>query len=163
MSIKTCFKCNAEKPLSAFYKHKMMADGHLNKCIQCAKNDELIRCKENNLDPIWRETELARQRKKSSKQRFLGIASEIKKETRDAWVVRNKHKKQAHGLVSRAVKAGLIKKLSCEVCGQKNSQAHHDDYNFPLSVKWLCAKHHGERHVELNKIIRNTASELVKA
>lgn len=27
-SIKTCFKCGAEKPLTDFYRHAAMADGH---------------------------------------------------------------------------------------------------------------------------------------
>lgn len=37
--MKICFKCGLEKPLSLFYKHKMMADGHLNKCIDCTRKD----------------------------------------------------------------------------------------------------------------------------
>jgi hypothetical protein len=36
---KTCFKCNTEKPLSDYYKHKKMGDGHLGKCKECTKKD----------------------------------------------------------------------------------------------------------------------------
>ena len=33
----------------------------------------------------------------------------------------------------------------CEICG-KPAQAHHDDYDKPLEVRWLCPKHHMEWH-----------------
>ena len=41
---------------------------------------------------------------------------------------------------------GLIIAKPCEVCGSKNVQMHHDDYNKPLSVRWLCVEHHRSLH-----------------
>lgn len=34
----------------------------------------------------------------------------------------------------------------CLICGDEKSQAHHEDYNKPLEVIWLCDKHHKELH-----------------
>ena len=41
--MKKCFKCNQEKPLSYYYKHKKMADGFLGKCKDCTKKDVSLR------------------------------------------------------------------------------------------------------------------------
>jgi len=45
-----------------------------------------------------------------------------------------------------AVKAGKLIKQNCEVCGSQNVQLHHDSYDHPLKVRWLCPAHHREFH-----------------
>jgi hypothetical protein len=43
------------------------------------------------------------------------------------------------------LKRGKLKQKPCEMCGAK-AQMHHDDYDQPLLVRWLCRKHHLEHH-----------------
>jgi ribosomal protein S27AE len=43
---------------------------------------------------------------------------------------------------NKAVEKGVIKRKPCEVCGAIEVEAHHEDYNDPCKVTWLCGKHH---------------------
>lgn len=45
-----------------------------------------------------------------------------------------------------ATKSGAISKLPCEVCDTKAEAHHHEGYDKPLTVKWLCKAHHMEAH-----------------
>lgn len=48
---------------------------------------------------------------------------------------------------SRAlVKAGLVKKTPCDVCGNPNSEIHHNDYRDAWHFRWLCKKCHTNVH-----------------
>lgn len=53
-----------------------------------------------------------------------------------------------HRIVKRALETGILAPEPCEVCGEKRVLAHHDDYRFPLKVRWLCHKHHQAHHRE---------------
>ena len=72
----------------------------------------------------------------------------------------------AHRILAWAVKKGIVQKgLECEACGcipepasdgRSELHGHHDDYNFPLKVRWLCHKCHHEWHRHNRATPRNT-------
>ena len=41
-----------------------------------------------------------------------------------------------------AVRAGVLRRGCCEFCGNTKTEGHHEDYNQPYQVRWLCRKHH---------------------
>jgi hypothetical protein len=150
--MKTCFKCLEVKPLSDFYVHKNMCDGHLNKCKECTKKEVSVRekrLKETNL--VWYESELERHRVKAAKTRAAGKISPHTESGKNRWQSANKHKRKAHHAVNNAVRDKRFTKQPCEFCGSNDTQAHHDDYSKPLEVRWLCIPHHAQVHRELNR------------
>jgi len=52
----------------------------------------------------------------------------------------------ARAKVSDAIYRGMLVRKPCEVCGAKKTEGHHDDYDKPLKVRWLCHAHHREQH-----------------
>lgn len=54
----------------------------------------------------------------------------------------------AHQYVRSALKRGLITKGPCDVCGAEEVDAHHDDYQRPGDVRWLCRRHHQQLHAK---------------
>lgn len=155
--MKTCFRCGVEKLLDEYYKHPSMADGHLNKCKSCTKSDTKLRHELKSKDLEWVEKELARHREKARKAR-LEKRWKSSPQSRNEWRKRNREKQSAHNAVAKALKKGKLIKKPCVKCGCENSQAHHDDYNKPLDVVWLCPKHHAEHHVQMRSLERFTNS-----
>jgi len=65
----------------------------------------------------------------------------------------NPEKYKAHTAVNNAVRDGrLTKSEACDNCGDTGRiHGHHDNYDRPLVVDWLCVPCHHERHIVLNK------------
>ena len=68
------------------------------------------------------------------------------------WAKKNSIKVSAYQKVLNALKCGSLIRQPCEKCKSEETQAHHDDYQKPLTVRWLCTQHHAEWHRN-NKII----------
>ena len=139
---KECFKCKTVKPLTEFYKHERMSDGHLNKCKECTKSDATNH-RNKNLEKV---RAYDRERGK--------IPERIKANTENnrAWREEDKRRSRAHHAVSYAIRRGLLDRLPCIRCGDEKSLAHHEDYDKPLEVMWLCQPCHKQRHKELKEM-----------
>lgn len=156
--MKACIKCKEVKPISEFYKHKQMPDGHLNKCKECAKADvranrlanidyykEYDKKRANRPDRVfarkaYQRTDRGRMASNMAKRRFIE---------------NNPLVRSAHIAVGNAIRAGkLLKPGCCSVCKSENLvQAHHDDYTKPLDVRWLCDSCHKEWHKHNDPIV----------
>ena len=60
-------------------------------------------------------------------------------------------RQRANHTVRMAIRNGrLIRPLVCDSCHQRKDtiDAHHEDYDFPLEVEWLCRSCHNKRHMK---------------
>lgn len=76
--------------------------------------------------------------------------SQTKRDASRRWrqKAENAVKHSAHQAVYEAIKKGKLQKKVCEICGEPNSRAHHDNYAEKLEVRWLCQFHHSRHHRE---------------
>lgn len=83
---------------------------------------------------------------KGKKTQAKYYASRTKLETNRRWRKKNYHKILAQRAVHAAIRLGKLARQACEVCKKPNAFAHHDNYDKPLDVRWLCNFHHSEHH-----------------
>jgi len=125
-----------------------MKDGHLNKCKECTKKDS-INHRKDNIDYY---------RKYDNERAQLPHRKELNTKTTKRRRHENPLMNRAHLKVQHAVKSGKLKKPNeCMWCRNTTSKlmGHHEDYNKPLEVWWLCQPCHKKRHKEIDSGIIN--------
>ena len=113
-----------------------MLDGHLNKCKICTKNDVAI----HRLANINKIRQYDKERSKLPERKKLNTT--IVK----AWRQEDNKRQKCHNAVSRAIKRGILVRMPCIKCNSLKSLAHHENYNKPLDVMWLCQICHKDWH-----------------
>lgn len=131
---KKCFKCNRVLDISEYYKHPQMKDGHLNKCKDCTKKDVSERYRLVFDDRAEYEKKRNKTKKRKEQARLYTKRAREK----------SPEKYHAHNVVAGAIKRGiLIKPSVCCICGKAGIiHAHHEDYEKPLDVVWVCVRCH---------------------
>jgi hypothetical protein len=120
--MKKCSKCHTLLPKSSFYKDKNKSSGLKSECKDCTKKAQ----------KIYRSSEKYKEK---------------------AWEYQLKYSNTESGKIQRKAYNKFtkekIKKDYCCICGKnENIEAHHDNYNNPLDIIFLCKNHHEEHHKE---------------
>jgi excisionase family DNA binding protein len=73
----------------------------------------------------------------------------------------NRRRQRAYSKVQWALRTGRLIRQPCGRCGSKRSEAHHEDYDKPLDVTWLCRSCHRGRHWRVNGVVKPTSKLLM--
>jgi hypothetical protein len=115
---KKCTKCGKVKSLDEFHAEGKAKSGKRPDCAACHNAAQHT--------PAAR----ARGRRYDAKRRVL-----------------HADRLRARSAASQAARSGKLMPQPCLVCGTlKDLQKHHPDYAAPLTVVWLCRKHHADLH-----------------
>jgi hypothetical protein len=156
--MKVCSRCKEEKDKETFCRERRNKDGLSYECKVC-----LSERKKKSYDPEKYKTDEYREKNRIKSQEFRWSnpekASQISKnwaqqnrqkrrEYQEKWRRANLKQKAANAYIQRYIKKGIvIRSTKCTTCqAQGKTEAHHDDYNKPLEVLWLCRRCHMKLH-----------------
>ncbi len=178
---KRCSRCHEEKPLAAFGRCTAERDGLQYACRACMSAAQKLRLAK--ITPEQREIKRGYARKDYAKHRARRLAwhHRYREESRDAVIASDKRSKAksadarnakkratrklepqkhyAQDAAKKAIRNGILVPGKCEV-GRRCLgiiQGHHDDYLKPLSVRWMCRRHHQQWHSENGQGLNATA------
>ena len=151
--IKVCTKCGIEKELEGFSLRRDSKDGRMASCILCRRVSNQKRYSENKekikaSHKVYREShrEEIKAHRKTDSYRESDKRSRLK--AQNACRSRNYFHRNRHNIAVPE---------TCSRCPSSNRvEAHHDDYNKPMEVKFLCQTCHIKWHKSNTPLNRKT-------
>lgn len=139
MKVHNCSKCGETDPGKFYGESK-------SKCKSCSNKEQVIA---HRLNPEYSKKQAIyysrwyaeRGRKRSPNYQDVIIL----------WQATHQDEIKARRKVIKAIKQGLLDRpLKCSMCGRERCRinGHHNDYDFPYDVMWLCSSCHKKLHLE---------------
>lgn len=174
---KQCKGCGEWKDRSEFNKHPQTADRLWAKCRVCTKKMSAV-YRRKNADKILKKREMNREKNRLYAAEYRAKNPEKIKQSKAAYcktprgrefcrlASKKYHEehtlaRQAHSSVEYAVRTGkLIRPKKCGACNTEGPvEGHHEDYNKPLDVQWMCDRCHKKRTKEIHEMKKRLTSE----
>ena len=110
------------------------------------KNKE--RKKKQAIDNYYDNHEKRKKQKRDWAERNKEKLSEYRKRYAPLYRKRKQSEQKARWTLGNAIRNGKIKRPNkCSICGKNGLiHAHHDNYNKPLEVVWVCHQCHFKKH-----------------
>jgi len=172
---KRCPRCGEVKALDEFHRDSTHSDGRTSHCKACRKagppewyrrykkrNHGRILTRRRELDAIglWKNRLRVLRYRKKNREKLRRLAKDYVRRNAERikayhrrYCAENQHKIKAHRAVRQALIYDDLQRQECEICtflglpsDRRKSIAHHEDYDRPLDVRWLCRPHHRQLH-----------------
>ena len=123
---KRCWMCKRHLPVREFNYSRTSVDGLASHCRECGKEYKRQHYEETYGDLYNRQVEY-RQRYPERRNAFAAVHE-------------------------ATYKGRMVRPDTCSKCGESGYiVAHHDDYNKPLDIRWLCLSCDRQLHAELKR------------
>lgn len=148
--MKVCYVCKNEKELTEYSSDKSKRDGLNYRCKDCNKeyySQPRIRKMQRKCERKARDNGFRVQTKEYNAEYYQNNKERISKYKKE-WREDNIKECNAREMFYQAFLEGSIKRpCKCNRCDiECTPEGHHEDYDKPLCVEWLCKKCHINEH-----------------